>query len=350
MKASGLSLLVATAAFGGSSLYLWSQLQAERERSAELTARSADLNARIAALEAARGEFEQRRFGNANTFGGHVLGGPGNPPPPATVVAGSENEGAQTSPWTARPTPQRSEAMQKMMRAQMRAHNKRLYADVGSELGLSKDQANKLIDLLTDQQSGGFEQYREGKDAEDFQNAWAEKQRRLQAEISELLGDDKAASLQEYQKSLPARQELEMLTRQLEGYDTPINDDQRKRLLKVMVEERDRVPAPDYVDGTDMEEFQKTRTAWEEDYNERVASQARNILNTEQINAYTEYQQAQKDMRAQFATLMPAGPRRMIRGVNSNSVTFTNAAPAGGTIMSAEAVYIAAPLAAEKKK
>lgn len=349
MKASVLGLLVATAAFGGSSIYLWSQLQTERERAAELTARSADLDARIAQLEAARGELEQRRFGSA-TFGGHVIGGPGKPPPPAAGAIVNEAEGPRTSPWTARPSPQRSEAMQKMMRAQMRAHNKRLYADVGPDLGLSKDQANKLIDLITDQQSGGFELYHEGKEAEDFQNAWAEKQRRLQTEISELLGDDKAASLQEYQKSLPARQELEMLTRQLEGYDTPINDEQRKRLLKVMVEERDRVPAPDYVEGADMEEFQKTRTAWEEDYNERVASQARNILNTEQINAYTEYQQAQKDMRAQFGALMPAGPRGMIRGANGNSVTYMNAAPAGGAIVSAEAVYLAAPLAAEKKK
>jgi hypothetical protein len=149
---------------------------------------------------------------------------------------------------------------------------------------------------------------------------------------------------------LPARQELEMLTRQLEGYDAPINDDQRKRLLKVMVEERERVPAPDYIDGTDMEEFQKTRMAWEEDYNQRVASQARNILDTDQLNAYTEYQQGQKDMRAQFGVMMPAGAQRVMRGPNGNSMTFSTAAPIGGAVLSADAVYVTASPESGAKK
>jgi hypothetical protein len=349
MKASVLGLLVATAAFGGSSIYLWSQLQNERERAAELTARGADLDARIAQLEKARVEFGQRRLVGANTFGGQAMGGPGKPPAAVSGSIVSESKGPEMSPWTVRPPPERSAAMHKMMRAQVRAHNKRLYADVGSKLGLNKDDANKLIDLLTDQQTGGFEPFREGDEAVDFQNAWAEKQRKLQAEVVALLGDDKAATLQEYQKSLPARQELEMLSRQLEGYDTPINAEQRDRLLKVMVEERDRVPEPDYVDGLDLEEFQKSRMAWEEDYNERVASQARNILDTEQINAYTEYQQAQKDMRAQFGTLLPTGAPRMIRGVSSGNVTFSSAAPAGATVMAAEAVFINAPPESDKK-
>jgi hypothetical protein len=262
----------------------------------------------------------------------------------------NESTGPQMSAWSVRPPPPRSEAMQKMMRAQIRAQNKRLYADVGPALGLSRDEANKLIDLLTDQQSGAFEPFHEGKEAEEFQNAWAEKQRRLQAEITELLGDDKAASLQEYQKSLPARQELEMLARQLEGYDAPINEAQRQRLLKVMVEERDRIPAPDYVDGTDIVEYEKSRAAWDEAYNERVASQARSILDTPQLNAYAEYQQAQKDMRAQFGVTMPAGSRRMMRGPNGNGVVFTSAAPMGAAAISADAVFVTAGPEPEVKK
>ncbi len=349
MKAWSVGLIVATAASGSSAFYLWSELQNERARAAQVEAHSAELNARIAELEKARGAFSARVFVAANTFGGRVAGEPGKPPAPASGSTVSEADGPKMSPWSARPLPQRSEAMQKMMRAQTRAHNKRLYGDVGSALGLSKDQTNKLIDLITDQQTGSLEPFREGQEAVDFQNAWAEKQRRLQSEIDALIGDDNVASLQEYQKSLPARAELEMLSRQLEGYDAPLNEDQRKRLLKAMAEERDRVPAPDYADGMDMEEFQKTRMAWEEDYNDRVASQARGILSTEQNNAYTEYQQAQKDMRAQFGMAMPAGPRRVMRGVTNGNVTFTSAAPVGGAIMSAEAVYINAPPEPEKK-
>jgi hypothetical protein len=343
VKASVLSLCVVTAALGGSSIYLWNQLQGERERAGGLASSAADLKARIARLETARAEFEGRRLAGTSTFGAESAGGVANPPrSPAGSVA-DEPDAPRMTPWGAKSAPAGSAAMHRMMRAQIRASNKRLYADVGAKLGLTRDEANKLIDLLTDQQVGGIQPFRDGAEAAESQDAWAEKQGRLQAEIAALLGDDKVLSLQEYQKSLPARQELEMLTRQLEGYDAPLNEDQRKGLLKVMVEERERVPTPDYVDGADMEEFQKTRTAWEEDYHERVASQARGILDNQQIDAYTEYQQAQKDMRAQFGALLPAGPRRVIRGASGANVTFTQAAPAGGTIMSAEAVFISAP-------
>jgi hypothetical protein len=351
MKASSLGLLVATAAMGGSAIYLWTELRVERERSAGLEAQGVELSARIAELEQTHARFGQRSLTGANTFGGRAMAGPAEPPPPAGAGAvANETGGPRMSAWSVRNQPQQSEAMRKMMRAQSRAYNKRMYGDVGSALGLSKDQANKLLDLITDQQMGSFAPFQEGQEAIDSQNAWAEKQRRLQGEISELLGDEKVAALENYQKSLPARAELEMLARQLEGYDAPLDDDQRKRMLKVMAEERDRVPAPDFVDGVDLEEFQKTRGAWEEDYNNRVASQARGILDTEQLDAYNEYQQAQKDMRAQFGQMMPAGPSRTIGGVAGENVTFTNAAPVSGAIISVDAVYVNAAPEPDKKK
>ena len=275
-------------------------------------------------------------------------------PPPAANADGDAKAGGPNEPgWSVRPSLERTAAMQKMMRGQMRANNKRLYADVGPALGLTRDQANKLIDLLTEQQVSQFGEHREMKDANEAHDYWQEKQREQKAELTDLLGADKVASLEEYQKSLPARQELDMLSRQLEGYDAPLNDDQRQRLLKAMVEERERVPAPDYTEGADMAEFQKARVAWEDDYNERVNSQARSILSTEQASAYNEYQQAQKDMRASFATMVgpggPGGPRPMMRGVVGGNVMFSAAAPAGA-VLQAESVTVTAPTAAPDKK
>jgi hypothetical protein len=348
MKTSVLGLWLATAAVGGGSIYLWIQLQAERERADGLAAQVAEFTARIAQLETAR---EGRRVTGANTFGGQAMVARGQPPaPPADGGITNEPDGSEVASWAPPSTPERSEAMRKMMRAQIRANNKRLYADVGSKLGLSKDAANKLIDLLTDQQSGGFEAFSGTTDEAGYRNAWAEQQRQLQAEITELLGADKVASFQEYQKSLPARQELEMLMRQLEGYDAPLTEDQRKGLLKVMVEERERVPAPDYTDGADVEGFQKTLAAWEEDYQERVAAQSRGILDSAQLNAFSEYQQAQKDMRAHLGALLPAGPPRVARGIKSGIVSFTRAVPAGGVMMSADAVLVTAPPEGDRKE
>jgi hypothetical protein len=354
MKASVLGLWVATVAVGGGALYFWNQLQGERERSAGLAAQVVDFKARIAQIEAAQAKgdvkFDHRGPAGAGTSGGQAVGGSGNlPPPPADAVVQEAGE-ARATPWKAGALPERSAAMHKMMRAQIRANNKRLYADVGTTLGLSKDETNKLIDLLTDQQASAFEPFRGGAEAAEFEDAWTARQRRLQDEIASLLGGERVTSLHEYQKTLPSRQELEMFTRQLQGYDAPLDEDQRKGLLKVMVEERERIPAPDYFDGTDIEKFQKTRVAWEEDYQERVASQARGILDTTQLDAYTEYQQAQKDMRAQFGALMPAGPGRAVRAVGGGNVGFATAVPVGGATIPAEAVFISAPSASDRKE
>jgi len=347
MKASMLGLLVATTAFGGSSIYLWSQLQDERARADELASRGAELNTRLADLEKARGMFEQHRFAGANTFGGgRAILSPGEPPPPDGAESRPE---PQMSPWSVRPSPEHSAAMQKMMRTQLRVNNRRMYADVGSALGLGKDETNKLIDLLTDQQVSHFGQ-REFKDEEEMRRYSEEQGRKEEAELVDLLGDQKAASLQEYQKSLPARQEADMIARQLEGNESPLTDDQRKRLVKTIIEERERVPEPVFVDGKDPDEFRKIQLAWEDDYNERLTSQARTILNTEQASTFTEFQQAQKDMRAQFATMTAPGGLHRMAGVAGRNLTYTNAMPVtSGPLFVSETIVNAPPPAPAKK-
>jgi hypothetical protein len=324
MKAPVLALIVAATAFGGTSIYFYNQMQDARARADEFAAKSTELNARIVELEKARAQFQERRFASANTFGGGaMMAGPGQPSPSA---AAAKADAPDELHWNSQPLPERSPAMQKMMRSQVRALNKRLYADVGSQLGLSKDQANKLIDLLTDQQTQSFET-RDSKGAGEARDQWQESQRQLESEITDLIGADKAMSLEEYQKTLPARQDVEMLSRQFDGIDAPLNDDQRKRLLSAIVEERERVPVPKYVEGTGVEEFQQTLLAWEEDYNQRLTSQAHRILNTDQATAFTEIQQARNEMRAQFST-PGRGPRPGMRGPGG-SVMYTSAMPIG---------------------
>jgi hypothetical protein len=346
MKASMLGLLVATTSFGGSSIYLWSQLHDERARADELAAKSAELGTRLADFEKARGTFEQHRFSADNSFGGgRAMVGPGEPPPPPGGEARPE---AQISPWGVRPTPEHSAAMQKMMRTQLRVSNKRMYADVGSALALSKDETNKLIDLLTDQQVSHFGQH-EFKDDDEMRRYSDEQGRKEESELVDLLGDEKAASLQEYQKSLPARQEVDMIARQLEGNEMPLTDDQRKRLVKTVAEELERVPAPAYVDGMDPDEQRKAQLAWEDDYNERLISQARTILNAEQASTFTEFQQAQKDMRTQFAAMTAPGGVHRPPGVAGRSMTFMNAMPVmtGPIVISEQTIVNAPPPPAE---
>ncbi len=104
-------------------------------------------------------------------------------------------------------------------------------------------------------------------------------------------------------------------------------------MLAALVEERKRIPMPKMSDSTMPEEYSKAYAEWQSDYNERVNAQVHGILNTEQMAAYSEYQQWQKEMREQVVT------RRAGRGPRGGNVMFSTAvAPIAG-----EAMIIASP-------
>jgi len=328
MKASVLGLLVAAVAFGASTIYLSVQLAEERANADKLAEVTRGLNARIAELEKARAE---RRYAGGGVFEGGAFargGVPVGPPHGAADMTELKVDSADAGPPAAVFQAPRGEAFKKMMRGQIRANNKQLYADVGAQLGLSKDDASKLIDLITDQQVNSFDRMRDAASEEDRRRLMDDAHREDEAAIANLIGADKADALAEYMKTIPARQELAMLSRQLEGSDASLNADQNKRMLAVLVEERQRVPMPKLSDSATQEEFAKSYSDWQTDYNERVESQARSILNTEQLQAYNDYQQWQKEMRTQMATMRPGrGPRGPGGGV-----VFSMAAPIGADV------------------
>jgi hypothetical protein len=326
MKGSTLGLVVAVAVCATSTFYFWHELGEANARADEVTAASQKLKDRIAELERARVHLADRRFPGGGMFGGGSLaqGGPG---PASAAPPDGESAAKEDETRVAAFRPDRSPAMQKMMRTQMRANFKRMYADLASQLGLSKDDANKLYDMLADQQIGAMERFRDSEESGDPRKRWEDVQRDQQAELANFLGADKAEALQKYQESMPARGEVEMIARQLEGSDAGLSDDQRKHLVAALTEERERVPPPEYVEGADSEQYQKSMAEWQDAYNERAAARAKSILNSEQQTAYTEYQQLQKEMREQFATLGPPGPGGRRLRVNGGV-----AMPAGGAV------------------
>ena len=278
------------------------------------------MNARIAELEKSRAELDQFRFADGNSDPDGALPAPakledhsrGKDAATAEPADGEGNRLAAGGPMAA---PERSEAFQKMIRSQIRANNKRVYADAGARLGLSQEQANALIDLLTEQQVAGMERARQerlGGPGSDSRGAAYEAERlRNLDQVTALIGADKAELYQEYQKQMPARQEVDMLSRQLEGGDVgALSKDQRDRMVTALAEERERVPAPKFADIGTREEFTKAMSEWQSDYQERSNSRARSILDADQLKTYNEYQAFQKEMRAQMEA------RRAMRGGN----------------------------------
>jgi hypothetical protein len=210
--------------------------------------------------------------------------------------------------------------MLKMMRAQLRSNNKRLYAELVAQMGLSDEDANKFYDLLTDQQAANFGQVRT-LEADEARAKLQQSRKQTQDAIENLLGPDKLATYQEYQETMGVRAEVDMIARQLEGLEHSLSVDQRKRLVTAMIEEQKRVPRPEYSSYGDAELYGKALTEWEAQYNERATDRARSILSGDQFASYNEYQQWQREMRENFKTM----PGRRTRG--GNAVTFT-AAPA----------------------
>jgi hypothetical protein len=312
MKPTALALTIAACAFGASTLYLSMQLHDERLQSDKLAAETRALNARIAELEKARAD---RQFTAVNPFAVR----PSRDPPkgqagddgPAAAIENAVERVALNAPH------RNDEILNKMMRAQVRAHHKQLYADVGALLGLSKDEAGKLIDLLTDQQLDVMNRWDGAGSQQDLIRRMEEKKRQDQAQIAELIGADKAEKLEDFQQSLPARQELDMLARQLDGADTPLSDEQLKRLLAVITDERKRIPPPTMSDTSSLGDYSKTYMDWQDNYEENVAAQVRNVLNSDQLATFDEYQSWQRQMRSQMG-VVHAGSDMM----------FTTAAPA----------------------
>jgi hypothetical protein len=308
MKPSMLGLLIAAGAFGASTIYLGVQLDEERDRADQYLEESHALNARIAELEKARAELEALQLATA-TQPERETAAPASKPAPAPVghlaqaaTTTSEEAPSRSGDREMRGPPERSEAFQKMMRAQIRGNNKRLYSDIGTRLGLSAEEANKLIDLLTDQQVSTMDRMRQQRGAgnpEDRATAMERIQRENQAQVQQLIGADKMELYKSYQETLPARQEVEMLSRQLEGNDASLSKDQRDRMITALAEERSRVPAPKLAESGSREEYQQAMTAWQKYYNERSNTRARSILTSDQIKAYDEYQQWSLEMRQQ---------------------------------------------------
>jgi hypothetical protein len=151
----------------------------------------------------------------------------------------------------------------------------------------------------------------------------ADLQRKQIDEVAALIGYDKIEQFKAYQESLPARQEANAIARQLEAADLRLDDAQREKLVTVLSEERKRIPAPEFVDGTSPEAYRQAWTAWQNDYQQRTETRVRTILSADQLGTYDDYQNWAREMRAQFES------HRVIRGEDGSEGNVMMAEPAG---------------------
>jgi hypothetical protein len=184
-----------------------------------------------------------------------------------------------------------------------------MYGGLFKDLKLSPEEKDKLKELLTDSQMKNIEAAQGmfgGKDgaAEDATKQIADSKKQTDAEIKALLGDERFAQYQEYQKSVGERMQLDQLRNQLASANMPLDDAQAAQLMQIMKDEKAASPAPISDDQTQLpkkdtftSENLEKQLAWMDDYNRRVLDRAAQVLTPDQFKQYQSFQEQQASMQ-----------------------------------------------------
>jgi uncharacterized protein YbaA (DUF1428 family) len=200
-------------------------------------------------------------------------------------------------------------AMREMMREQQKAMINMMYGGLFKDLNLSPEEKDKLKELLTDAQMKNIEAAQGlfgGKEGvtEDATKQIADSKKQTDAEIKALLGDERFAHYQEYQKNVGERMQIDQFKNQLAGANMPMDDAQAAQLMQIMKDAKAASPAPISDDQTKMpnkdsftaENLEK-QLAWMDDYNRRVLERAAQVLTPDQFKQYQSFQEQQTSMQ-----------------------------------------------------
>lgn len=200
-------------------------------------------------------------------------------------------------------------AMREMMRDQQKAVIKLMYAGLFKDLNLTPEEKDKLQGIFTESQmqnveaaQGMFGGEKEGA-AEEATRQITEGKKQTEAEVRALLGEERYAQYEDYQKNMAERMQLDQFKNQLAG-DSPLRDEQMKQLLQLMQAEKAARPPAIPTDQTQVprkemftaENLDK-QMKWMEDYNRRVLEGAGKILSPEQLQQYQAFQEQQAAMQ-----------------------------------------------------
>jgi hypothetical protein len=266
MSKWAIALTVATLACGSASAYLWQELRHEREQTAALQTQIVDLKRAVSApTHATRPSFTPQPV-EATPPSLTVEHAPAKPkaaaarlatsPAPMFTANGVAMGGGRMDPQMRRRIQESHEQQARMlkdpdyrelMHSQQKMSMQRMYGDLEPLMGLSKEESERLLDILADQAIRVMEQPpmlppTDGEPPD--QNAVLEQQRRFQeqrrvteAEIAAALGP-KYNQWQEYQNNGWARSQVMQLRQTLSGTDEPIRLDQVKPLVEAIAREQ----------------------------------------------------------------------------------------------------------------
>ena len=193
------------------------------------------------------------------------------------------------------------------MHAQQKMGLAMFYGDLAKEIGLTPEEAAKLMDVLADRQidimAKMFAKDGGKADPEAAQQAVTD----YQAKIKELIGADRMKNFDEYERSAGDRMQLGQLQQTLTGAGMALEDGQRQGLLQIMRDERSKTPPGPLDQGNKdvaaamkaMESGEGIEEAFskQRQFNERVLARAREVLTPDQMTAFETAQKQQMQMQ-----------------------------------------------------
>jgi len=270
MSKAVIVLTIATVASASASTYLWRELGSEREQSATLQTRVAELEREMAQRPAAPPQADRELTEPAPEVTPAAVKTASAAPPAAQlgVIQGTANAGfvgAQrlgvADPDMRRRMKEAQEQQARMlkdpeyrelMRAQQKLGMMRMYSDLEPMLGLTKEESERLLDVLAEQSIRGMEQPppfgpmdgTQPTEAEirERQRAFEEQHRRNEQEIAAVLGS-RYSDWQEYQKNGWSRSQVTQLRQTLSSTDEPLRQDQIKPLVNAIAREQQQMMA-----------------------------------------------------------------------------------------------------------
>ena len=349
-------LIVATTSLAVASVQLAHQASTQRERAdAEMALRQKQ-DLRVAQLERSQARLERELAVSREAVGAPPPTAAGSvPPPPGQRMGGGravaafaalepvERAGPPPEVFRTGPRMMESPAARNFMRTRMKSSIRRMYEDAGSALGLSAEKSKQLLDLLADQQTRNIGPPNLA-DGQTIQQYMQDQQKKNNEEIKGLIGQDKIDDWAAYQKSLPDRAQLGQVRDQLEQAGVPMTESQRTDLLAAITEETQRNPRPAYTPGVPQEETMAQMNQWQSEYDKALLDRAKQVLNTEQFNAYKEFQDWQSEMRSSMR-MMPGGPTGVVRMVSPGVAVSSATAGSNGLMPVAPTVSFSLPAA-----
>ena len=218
-------------------------------------------------------------------------------------------------------------AMREMMREQQKAAVNLMYGGLFKEMKLSPEEKERLKEILTDSQMKSVENagglFGDGKESAlaDVQKLTAEAKKQTESEIRAVLGDERFAQYEDYQKNIGDRMQLDQFKTRLASENLALQDPQAAQLLQIMKEQKAAVPPIIPQDNTEFprkellttENLDK-QTQWMEDYNRRVLGRVEQVLTPEQFKQYRDFQEQQAAMQKLSLTMA----RQMFGGGKEN--------------------------------